>query len=178
MTAIKLSTQQLISRIGETDQQFLQENTPELALLRAQYRLQLVNHSRLRQEKLYFLQEAIVLLEQARVGFDEMPMPLYLALSLELARAYMQYFELTGEQRFALIVQQILKPLAHWKHGGIYHQLALASAIRNEPALTRHWLGKYRRSAEYDAQQLNHDAFAPYVDRTSSPEPLQHPTIQ
>ena len=47
-------------------------------------------------------------LEQARIEYDEMPLSLYLNLSLCLAKAYMIYFEITKEQRFALITQQIL----------------------------------------------------------------------
>jgi len=113
-------TQQVIARIGETDQLYLESNTPELALERADLRLQLVVLSHIRQEQLHFLQEAIVLLEQARVEYDEMPLSLYLNLSLCLAKAYMIYFELTKEQRFALITQQILKPLAYTEHLDIY----------------------------------------------------------
>ncbi len=64
-------TKQVIARIGETDQRFLEGNTPELALERADLRLQLVMLSHVRQEQLHFLQEAIVLLEQARIEYDE-----------------------------------------------------------------------------------------------------------
>lgn len=113
-------TKQVIARIGETDQLFIESNSPELALERADLRLQLVVLSHLRQEQLHFLQEAIVLLEQARVEYEEMPLSLYLNLSLCLAKAYMIYFELTKEQRFALITQQILKPLAYTEHLEIY----------------------------------------------------------
>ncbi|MFI7969169.1 hypothetical protein ACFMKD_35060, partial [Acinetobacter baumannii] len=81
------------------------------ALERAELRMQLVVLSRVRQEQLHFLQEAIVLLEQARMEYEEMPLSLYLNLSLHLAKAYMLYFELNKEKRFALITQQILKPL-------------------------------------------------------------------
>ena len=73
---------QVIARLGETDQLFLSNNTPELALERADLRLQLVTISHLRQEQLHFLQEAIVLLEQARIEYEEMPLNLYLNLSL------------------------------------------------------------------------------------------------
>ena len=96
-------TKQVIARIGETDQLYLNGNTPELALERAELRLQLVLLSHVRQEQLHFLQEAIVLLEQARIEYEEMPLSLYLNLSLCLAKAYMIYFEITKEQRFALI---------------------------------------------------------------------------
>ena len=158
-----LSNQQLVSRIGETDQQFLQDNSPQLALLRAQLRLDVVTQSRMRQERLHFLQEAIVLLEQARIEYDEMPMSLYLQLSLQLAKAYMVYFELTQEQRFAIIVQQILKPLAHWKKGEIYYYLAYTSAIQQEYALARHWLNKYGQSSDFDADKLRLPIFDFYA---------------
>ena len=89
------NTKQVIERIGETDQLYLENNTPALALERADLRLQLVVFSNLRQEQIHFLQEAVVLLEQARIEHEEMPMSLYLNLSLHLAKAYMLYFEIT-----------------------------------------------------------------------------------
>ena len=55
------NTKQIIERIGETDQLYLTNNTPELALERADLRLQLVVFSNSRQEQIHFLQEAIVL---------------------------------------------------------------------------------------------------------------------
>ncbi len=63
----------LFNVLGKPTNFFLQGNTPELALERADLRLQLVSLSELRQEQIYFLQEAIVLLEQGRVEFEEMP---------------------------------------------------------------------------------------------------------
>lgn len=153
-------TKQVIARIGETDQLFIEGNSPELALERADLRLQLVVLSHLRQEQLHFLQEAIVLLEQARVEYEEMPLSLYLNLSLCLAKAYMIYFELTKEQRFALITQQILKPLAYTEHLEIYFFLAYASAAKQEQALTRHWLTKYLSCLDHDLELLHaHPAF-------------------
>ncbi|SDY79826.1 hypothetical protein [Acinetobacter kyonggiensis] len=154
------NTKQVIERIGETDQLYLENNTPALALERADLRLQLVIFSNLRQEQIHFLQEAVVLLEQARIEYEEMPMSLYLNLSLHLAKAYMLYFEITKEQHFALITQQILKPLSQHEHSDIYFFLAYASISRNETALTRHWLGKYRQTAEFDLELLQkHPAF-------------------
>ena len=58
------NTKKIIERIGETDQLYLENNTPELALERADLRLQLVVISNSRQEQIHFLQEAVVLLEQ------------------------------------------------------------------------------------------------------------------
>lgn len=150
----------IITRIGETDQLYLSDNTPELALERGDLRLQLVVLSQLRQEQIHFLQEAIVILEQARIEYEEMPLQLYLRLSLHLAKAYMLYFELSRENRFAIITQQILKPLAHHEEGNIYFFLAYASAAKQEHALTRHWLKKYTQSPEFDPQLLHqHPAF-------------------
>ena len=154
-------TQAIISRIGETDQLFLQQNTPALALERASLRLQLVHISHSRAEQVHFLQEAIVLLEQARVEFEQMHLSLYLELSIQLAKTYLTYFELSQEQRFALITQQILKPLTIHEHAEIYLLLAHASIRKNEPAMSRHWLKKYAKSKQFDPLLLNsHPAFS------------------
>jgi len=154
------NTKQIISRIGETDQLYLSNNTPELALERGDLRLQLVILSNSKQEQIHFLQEAIVLLETARIEYDEMPMSLYLKLSLHLAKAYMIYFELTKESHYALITQQILKPLTQHNSGDIYFMLAYASASKSDFALTRHWLSKFVKTTEFDLALLQeHSAF-------------------
>lgn len=152
--------QPIIQRIGETDQLYLQGNTAELAQQRAELRLELVTLSQLRQEQIHFLQEAIVLLEQARIEFEELPLKIFVDLSLHLAKAYMMYYEITKEQKFALVTQQIIKPLAHYQHGDIYFFLAYAAAVQQQPALTRHWLSKYSQTAEFDFNLLQqHPAF-------------------
>lgn len=143
------NTKQIIERIGETDQLFLQENTPSLALERADLRLQLVKLSRHRQEQIHFLQEGIVLLEQARIEYEEMPMRTYIDLSLHLAKAYMIYFDITKEDRFALITKQILKPLTCHDHAEVFLMLASACATNNETALARHWLMKYSKTTDF-----------------------------
>lgn len=148
----------IVNRIGETDQLYLSNNTPDLALERADLRMQLVHVSRHRQEQLHFLQEAIVLLEQARMEYDEMPMQLYLNLSLHLAKAYILYFELNKEKRFALIAEQILKPLAHHEHSEIYFYLAYSAAAQQQFAMTRHWLGKYFSCTESEIERLHQHA--------------------
>lgn len=154
------NTKQVVQRIGETDQLYLTNNTPDLALERADLRLQLVVFSHSRQEQIHFLQEAIVLLEQARIEYEEMPLRIYLNLSIQLAKAYMMYFEITKEQRFALITQQILKPLNQHAHSDIYFLLAYASISKNETALTRHWLSKYSKMADFDVELIHtHPAF-------------------
>lgn len=153
-------TKQVISRIGETDQLYLQNNTPELALERANLRFELVNISKVRQEQIHFLQEGIVLLEQARVEYEEMPMSLFLDLSFSLGQAYMQYFDITHEKHHLLIAQQILKPLAFHNRGDILLLLARVCIEKKEFALARHWLTKYSKTAEFDLLTLkNHTAF-------------------
>ena len=160
---MNMQTQAIIQRLGETDQLFLNGNTPELALERADLRLQLVILSQVRQEQVHFLQEAIVLLEQGRIEFEEMPMSLYLDLSLHLAKAYMIYFEMTKEVRYAIITQQILKPMTSHEHADIYFFLAYASATKKEPALTRHWLSKYAKHKHCDLDLMQqHPAFDAY----------------
>lgn len=150
----------IVRRIGETDQLYLEQNTPELSLERADLRLQLVALSHLQQEQIHFLQEAIVLLEQARVSFEEMPMQLYLNLSLHLVKAYMMYYELSKDKKYALISQQILKPLSSAQDGDVYFFLAYAAAVKLEPAMTRHWLNKYAATKEFDLALLQqHNAF-------------------
>ena len=159
------NTKQIISRIGETDQLYLSGNTPELALERGDLRLQLVEKSNSKQEQIHFLQEAIVLLETARIEYEEMPMSLYVNLSLHLAKAYMIYFELTKETRYALITQQILKPMTQHEHADIYFMLAYASVSKKDFALTRHWLNKYMKTADFDLALLRqHPAFKALQD--------------
>ena len=58
------------------------------------------------------------------------------------SKAYMIYFEITKEQRFALITQQILKPLAYTEHLEIYFFWLTLQLLKQEPALTRHWLNE------------------------------------
>lgn len=153
----------LISRIGETDQAYLQLNSPELALERGKLRIELVTLSHLKSEQIHFLQEAIVILEQGRIEVDEMPLQVYLDLSLQLAQAYMIYFELTGEKRFALITQQILKPLAHYQDADIFLMLGYAAIAQNEVAMTRHWLKKYADHPAFDLSLLiEHAAWQAY----------------
>jgi len=150
------TSKMIVERIGETDQHYLAGNTPELALERGDLRLQLVEISRNRQERVHFLHEAIAILETSRVEFDEMPMSLYIDLSLQLAKAYMMYYELNREAKFATITQQILKPLAHLQHGDVLFFLAYASAVKAEYALARHWLEKYSQCTEFDLELMQH----------------------
>lgn len=153
-------SKRIVSRIGETDQLYLKQNTPALSLERAELRLKLVTLSHAKAEQIYFLQEAVVILEQARIEFEDIALSVYLELSISLGKAYMLYFEVTQEQRFALITQQILRALVNHSHGDIYFYLAYASISKQELAMSRHWLNKYANSDEFDMVLLkNHPAF-------------------
>ena len=150
----------IISQIGETDQRYLQGNTPELVLERADLRLQLVTISQVKQEQLHFLHEAIVLLEQGLIEFEKMPMSLYVNLSLHLAKSYMMYYELNHEDKYALVTQQVLKPLVHQNNADVFLFLAYAAISRKESALTQHWLKKYAKTEGADLELLKqHHAF-------------------
>ena len=156
-------TKRIIERLGETDQLFLSENSAELALERGDLRLQLVALSKNKQEQIHFLHEAIAILEQGRIEFEDISVSLYLDLSLQLAKAYMIYFELSHDTKFALITQQILKPLAHLNDGNIFLFLAYSCACKQENALTRHWLVKYEKTVTFDPILLQqHSAFKPF----------------
>lgn len=151
----------IIERIGETDQLYLEQNSASLALERADLRLQLVTLSRNKQEQVHFLHEAIALLEQSRLEFEEnISIAEYTELSLLLVKAYMIYYELTKDTKFALITQQILKPLAHLHDGNVYFYLAYASVIKGEVAMTQHWLKKYASTDQFDLHLIKqHHAF-------------------
>lgn len=149
-------SKEIVARLGETDQLYLQENSAELALERGALRLSLVHLSKNKQEQLYFLHEAIAILEQARLEFEEITPAMYMEFSLKLAQAYMVYFELTQETKFALITQQILKPLAHLNQSQVFFFLAYACACKQENALLRHWLNKYARTKDFQTDQIKH----------------------
>lgn len=146
----------IIQRIGETDQMYLKANSAELALERGQLRLNLVELSQHKSEKIHFLHEAIALLEQARIEFEDLDVGVYLNLSLALVHAYMVYYELTHETKFATITQQILKPIAHLKHADVYFMLAYACKCKSELALTRYWRSKYLACADKSLNHFSH----------------------
>ena len=170
---MSVNTTNIISRIGETDQLYLTNNSPELALERGDLRLELATISHSKQEQIHFLQEAIVLLETARVEYEEIPMALYVKLSLHLAKAYMVFFEITKETRYALITQQILRPLTINENADVYFFLAYAAVSKNEMAMTRHWIGKYLKTPAHDLTLLqSHSAFHPVRNAEWFPKAL------
>lgn len=150
-----MTKQNLVQRLGETDQAYLVENSPELALERAEIRLSLLRYSRHRPEQEYLLTEAIVILEDARLHFEEMPLSLYLSLSAVLGEAYLAYFSVTGETRYALISEQIARPLAHHASPAIYRVLIESTTAQGKPALARHWQAKLAHSERHHAQTLS-----------------------
>lgn len=133
---------QLIQRLGETDQLFLQNNSPELALERGELRLRLIALSQQKQEQIYFLQQTLAILEQARIEFEEIEIDMYLKLSICLGQTYMTYFDITQETKYALIAQQILKPLAHYQHRAIYQLLHESAIAQQQSAMAQHWYKK------------------------------------
>lgn len=155
------TAQQIIARLGETDQLALQAQSAHLDLERARLRMQLVQLSQHKAEKTYFLQEAIVLLEQARLHEDAAEEALYVSLTVQLGQAYMLYYEIEQQQHFALICQQIVKPLSHLADADIYCLLAYAAVVQQHMAMARHWLLKYSQCASFDVALLwQHPAFS------------------
>lgn len=143
---MKFSTKQdLVAQIGQTDQQFLYNNTPELALKRGQLRLELITLSQQHGEKIYFLQQAISILEQARLYFNEMSQTLFIDLSILLTRSYILYFKLTQQQPFLLIAQQIIKPLSHHQYLKIYQLLQEIAHLRKQPSMEKYWQQKMEK---------------------------------
>lgn len=132
----------LIALLGETDQAYTQNNTPELALKRGRVRLLLATISQQKQEALYLLKQAVVILETARYEFDEMPLSLYLDLSVMLAKVYLASHHHSGHLPYAIVCEQILKPLAHHNRNDIYETLADSAACQQKNALHRHWTKK------------------------------------
>lgn len=132
----------LINQIGETDQQFLTAPTPELAERRATLRLQLAHYSHQKNEQVYFLTEAAALLELALMELEDLNALTHTRLSTCLAQIYLAFYQITHEERYLTICNQILKPLAHLNTAEILLNLARTSAAANHPALTKHWLSK------------------------------------
>jgi hypothetical protein len=130
----------LIARLGETDQLFLTAPTVQLAQERADLRQQLARYSVQTGEQLYLLGEAAVLLETTLVELDDVPT--HAQVSGQLAGVYLQFYQLTQEQKYLTIVGQILRPLSGSLCPAVLLGLARLDAARHKPALTRHWLGR------------------------------------
>lgn len=141
MNTTKLSTQ-LIQELNTLDAQYTNDNTPELAYARANVRLDLANISKTAKEQALFLNQAVMILEQSLISFDELPMTLYLQLSLLLAKCYFALYNSNKQAHFLIICEQILKPLSHHNYQEIYELLAQVNDLQNKPKLSQYWQNK------------------------------------
>lgn len=130
----------LIERLGETDQLFLTAPSPALAQERALLRQHLCWHSVQKTEQLYLLGEAAVLLETSLTEIEQAD--LHAQMSGQLAAVYLQFYQLTAEQKYLTIVGQILKPLSNRDEPSVLLGLARRDAAQQKPALVQHWLSK------------------------------------
>ena len=133
-----LSSAEVVAKVGETDQQFLVEPSPSLAKIRAQLRLRLVEISNQKQEQLYFLTEAVVLLETALMEVNALED--HIELSAALGETYLTYYHLTQEQRYLIITKQVVKPLSHHAHPLILFILVRLNVLEGHLSLAKHWL--------------------------------------
>lgn len=156
------SSAELVRQIGETDQQFLVNPTAELAKVRAHLRVQLAEFSHHKNEKIYFLSEAAVLLELALMNVEGLQQ--HLELSAALGETYLSFYHLTREQRYLTIITQVVKPLAHHGNADILLVLARLSATEQHPALLKHWLSRLIQLPGFDLQAITQATeIAPYL---------------
>lgn len=141
-----MNKKELIDLLGTTDQEYKKGNSPYLALRRGLVRMALAELSQQKDEALYLLKQAIVILEVARYSFDEMAMTLYLDLSLTLAQAYLMSHHLNKQASYAAIAEQILKPLAHHRREDIYEALADSAKYQGKSAFYAHWKMKAKKA--------------------------------
>lgn len=153
MSILPNATRQLVQRLGETDQLAQHDSSLDLCRERAELRQQLAQLSVHRTEQLYLLGEAAVLLENAVLLAENQHT--HVQLSAQLADLYLQFFQVTQEQRYLLITGQILKPLAHSGQQPILWHLVRLSAVSQQPALTQHWLKKLLNSNQITWAQLD-----------------------
>jgi hypothetical protein len=153
--AQSMPTADVIARVGETDQLFLTAPTPMLAIERAQLRLMLVSMSNNPSEQLYFLGEAAVILELADVEAEDQAT--HVLLAAQLAAVYLQFNQITPQQRYLTVVGQILRSHSNAEHPAIFLGLARLDAAQHKAALTKHWLGRWLNvvDAEVDSPALS-----------------------
>lgn len=146
----------IVARVGETDQLFLTEPTPMLAIERAQLRLMLVSLSHNQSEQLYFLGEAAVILELADVEAEDQAT--HVLLAAHLAAVYLKFHHLTPQQRYLTVVGQILRAHSNAEYSPIFLGLARMDAAQGKTALSKHWLTRWLK------------VFNPKVDSSSLDE--------
>ncbi len=164
VNAETMTISELIARVGETDQLFLTEPTPMLAIERAQLRLQLVAKSNNQSEQLYFLGEAAVILELADAEAEDQAT--HVLLAAQLAAVYLQFNQVTPQKRYLTVVGQILRPHSNAEHPAIFLGLARMDAAQHKQALTKHWLGRWLKvlTTEADSDALNtYPEFSEYL---------------
>ena len=138
-----LTSADVVAKLGETDQQFLTMPSTDLAITRARLRLRLVDLSNHKQEQVYFLTEAVVLLETALVQAELLDEAL--ALSAALGETYLRFYQLTKEQHYLVVTRQVAKPLAHHNHPLILFTLVRSSVLEGHVAMAKHWLSRLMR---------------------------------
>ncbi len=149
-----MTVSEIIARVGETDQIFLTEPSPMLALERAQLRQMLVSLSHNQSEQLYFLGEAAVILELADAEAEEQAT--HVLLAAQLASVYLQFHQLTPQQRYLTVVGQILRAHSNADYAPIFLGLARMDAAQGKTALTKHWLTRW-------AKVFNADVDSPLI---------------
>lgn len=153
MSTVTITTRQLIERLGATDQLALHNHSTQLAAERANLRQRLAALSVQQTEQLYLLGEAAVLLENAVLVAESRDV--HIQLSAQLADLYLQFFGITQQQRYLIVVTQILKPLSHMGDTPILWHLVRLYALSQQPALTQHWLKKLLNSGQVTWAQLD-----------------------
>lgn len=145
MTAITT----LIAQLNQSDKAYETQNTPKLAHTRASIRKQLANFSKHPKEKQLFLNQALIILEQALLTFEEMPITTALQLNLLLADCYLSLYEIDKKAHYLIISEQIIKPLAHHNYRPIYELLSHIHHLQNKPKLSQHWQNKAKTAKEF-----------------------------
>lgn len=177
-----MTVSELIARVGETDQMFLTEPTPMLALERAQLRQMLVALSNNQSEQLYFLGEAAVILELADAEAEDQAT--HVLLAAQLATVYLQFHQITPQQRYLTVVGQILRTHSNAEYAPIFLGLALMDAAQSKTALTKHWLTRWLKVFNVDVDSsfitvypefhsyLNEEWFQQVVMAAQNAQPL------
>lgn len=143
------NAKQLIQALNNADTQYLKSNTPKLAYTRANIRFELASISQSTKEKQLFLNQAVAILEQSLLTFDELPLSLHLQLSLLLAKCYFSLYEIDKQRHYLVICEQIIKPLSHHNYKSIYELLAQIHKQQNKPKLSQHWQNKAKIAKEF-----------------------------
>lgn len=181
-----MTVSELIARVGETDQIFLTAPTPLLALERAQLRQMLVALSHNQSEQLYFLGEAAVILELADAEAEDQAT--HVLLAAQLASVYLQFHQVTPQQRYLTVVGQILRSHSNAEYSPIFLGLARMDAAQGKTALTKHWLTRWLKVFDADVDSpflavysefkdyLSEDWFQQFIMDAQNPQqPIPHP---